>query len=279
MSSTTLRPRRMAARELGHERDDHSIPNGQHRTTTRATAHSSEPLTHEDVLNVWRTLAECGRETWTVGRGTWSVGRGIVHGRKMLRTKPSHIPTSHVPTSRASSAVRRQARSSRDGAETRRSAISAPARVDPHGEDREQFRRMLDELGLRHRPAASPAATSRPAPSRSARLSVLVATSYVLGGGRWKVCNTEADLAGLHGNASRSRRAPDLIDRFLSTRSRSMSTRSATANARSSAACSNTSRSRIHSGDSAMTLPPYRILGRKPWQQISIRPAAAEKIG
>jgi carbamoyl-phosphate synthase large subunit len=138
-------------------------------------------------------------------------------------------------------------------------------------EDREQFSRMLDELGLQQPPSgiARSFAEARAVADRIG-YPVLVRPSYVLGGRAMEVCNSEAELRHYMARAVETAgEHPILIDRFLSDAIEVDV--DAISDGERVVICGvleHIEEAGIHSGDSAMTLPPYS-LSAATVQQIS----------
>ncbi len=129
-------------------------------------------------------------------------------------------------------------------------------------EDRQQFSGMLDELGLQQPPSGIARDFSE-ARAVAERLGypVLVRPSYVLGGRGMEVCNSEADLRHyVTGAMLASGEHPILIDRFLNDAIEVDV--DAVCDGKNVVICGvleHIEEAGIHSGDSAMTLPPHSL--------------------
>ena len=151
-----------------------------------------EPLTHEDVLNICQRLN--GRP---LGQpGGYLKGVIVQFGGQTPLNLARGLEAAGVPI-----------------------IGTSPASIDL-AEDREQFDRVLTELGL-HRPANGIATTLEQARQIAARIGypVLVRPSYVLGGRAMEIVSDESQLADYMAKAVDASTVgedhPILIDKFL----------------------------------------------------------------
>jgi carbamoyl-phosphate synthase large subunit len=138
-----------------------------------------EPLTCEDVLNVWERLEPEGVIVQLGGQTPLNLARALeAAGVRILGTSPDSIDLA---------------------------------------EDRERFRKVLDAVGLQQ-PESGSATRVEDAVGLARRIGfpVLVRPSYVLGGRAMEIVYDEASLARqFHEALDASGGAPVLIDRFL----------------------------------------------------------------
>ncbi len=136
-------------------------------------------------------------------------------------------------------------------------------------EDREQFQRIIEELGILQPPSGI-AFDADQARGIAARIGfpVLVRPSYVLGGRAMEICDDQAALNRYIGQALQAtdraangaRQHPILIDRFLSD-AIEVDVDAVADGQRCVVAgvLEHIEEAGVHSGDSAMTLPPYSL--------------------
>jgi carbamoyl-phosphate synthase large subunit len=106
---------------------------------------------------------------------------------------------------------------------------TSPDAID-RAEDRERFQQLIHELGLLQPPNTTVRSVDEASRRREDRLPLVVRPSYVLGGRAMEIVYRRGGPARYMRDAvSVSEDSPVLLDRFLTTPSRSTSTRSATA--------------------------------------------------
>lgn len=140
--------------------------------------------------------------------------------------------------------------------------LGTPPAVIDRAEDREEFRRIVQRLGLRQPPNAT-ASTRRQAIERASELGypLVVRPSYVLGGRAMEIVYSDEDLNGFIDEAMRvSRGDPVLLDRFLDDAlevdvEAVCDGRQVTV----AAILEHVEQAGVHSGDSACSLPPWSL--------------------
>jgi len=195
-----------------------------------------EPLTREDVLNVWERLDPVGVIVQLGGQTPLNIARGLQEaGVRILGTSVESID---------------------------------------RAEDRAPFAAMLDRLGLRQA-ANGMAASVEEAEAVAARIGypVLVRPSYVLGGRAMEICY---DRASLHTYVARavevSAGRPVLVDDFLEDAIEvDVDCVADGKDAVVAAVMEHIEEAGIHSGDSACSIPPATL---PPGLQDEIRRAA-----
>ncbi|TWT43928.1 Carbamoyl-phosphate synthase large chain [Phycisphaerae bacterium RAS1] len=243
----------MAARELGY---DAVMINSNPETVSTDYDTSDmlffEPLTHEDVLSVCETLADSSES-----RVASSELNATQSDDSLLATRYSALVG--VICQFGGQTPLNLAR----GLEQAGVPILGTSPTAIHlAEDREQFSRILDELGIQQPPSGI-ARSFEDAKAVADRIGypVLVRPSYVLGGRAMEICNNEGDLRHYMTHAVEAGgEHPILIDRFLSDAIEVDC--DAVCDGRDVIICGvleHIEEAGIHSGDSAMTLPPYSL--------------------
>jgi len=184
----------------------------------------SEPLTTEDVLNIYDRLKPDGVIVQFGGQTPLNLARGLeAAGVKIVGTSPDMIDAA---------------------------------------EDRERFQAILDKLGL-HQPPNGIATEAEGARANAERIGypVLVRPSYVLGGRAMEICYDEAQLVRYMTEAvDVSPDRPVLIDKFLEDAIEVDV--DAVSDGRTTViggVMEHIEEAGVHSGDSACALPPYSL--------------------
>ena len=252
-----------------------------------------EPLTHEDVLNVCERLngkpfAQCGTGFQPVKTGDVGQASSLSNDRQdagptQEDAGPAQAPEPRVPGPESRGLVKgvivqfggQTPLNLAQGLEDAGVPILGTSPESIHlAEDREEFQKILNELGLRQ-PENGIAFDLEGARKIAARIGypVLVRPSYVLGGRAMEKCHLEEDLVRYmkHALQATDRAAdgtrstggkehPILIDQFLSEAIEvdvdciSDGSRTVVCGV-----MEHIEEAGIHSGDSACTLPPYSL--------------------
>ena len=267
----------MAARELGYE----AVMINSNPETVSTDYDTSdllffEPLTHEDVLNACERLAG-----GALGATPEKAGGDQVTA--MLR---SMVP--EFDRKRALKGVICQfgGQTPLNLAMGLKHAGVPILGTSPESiwlaEDRGEFSKILRELDLQQPPSGT-ARTFAEAKTLAEQLGypVLVRPSYVLGGRAMEICNNVADLRHfMHHAIDASEEHPILIDRFLSDAVEvDVDVVSDGDNVIICGVLEHIEEAGIHSGDSAMTLPPYSLSAAVVQQIRYAAKRIAERIG
>ncbi len=311
----------MAARELGFEAVMiNSNPETVSTDYDTSDLLFFEPLTHEDVVDVCRRLSgelrvasSEQREERKSARDVAAYSTSIAENQPQNTDTPKAIKSgkdSHSSTRYSQLATRYSSPAPRHpslatgysqlagvicqfGGQTplnlarglERAGLpilgTSPASIHL-AEDREQFGRILQELGLQAPPSGiARSAAEAKAVAGQLGYPVLVRPSYVLGGRAMEVCNNEAELRYYMTHASEaSGEHPILIDRFLSDATEVDV--DAVCDGERTVICGvleHIEAAGIHSGDSAMTLPPYSLSAAIVQQISYAAKRLAERIG
>ncbi|MFN5536954.1 MAG: carbamoyl-phosphate synthase large subunit [Planctomyces sp.] len=185
-----------------------------------------EPLTTEDVLNIWDRMSPDGAIVQFGGQTPLNLARGLeAAGVKIIGTSPDMIDAA---------------------------------------EDRKRFQAILDVLQL-HQPPNGTAISTEGACTIANRIGypVLVRPSYVLGGRGMEICYDQQSLERYMGAAvEASAEKPVLIDKFLEDAIEvdvdAISDGETTV---IGGVMEHIEEAGVHSGDSACALPPYSLPG------------------
>ncbi|MFM7834068.1 MAG: carbamoyl-phosphate synthase large subunit, partial [Planctomycetaceae bacterium] len=183
-----------------------------------------EPLTTEDVLNIWDRMSPDGAIVQFGGQTPLNLARGLeAAGVKIIGTSPDMIDAA---------------------------------------EDRKRFQAILDALQL-HQPPNGTAISTEGACTIANRIGypVLVRPSYVLGGRGMEICYDQQSLERYMGAAvEASAEKPVLIDKFLEDAIEvdvdAISDGETTV---IGGVMEHIEEAGVHSGDSACALPPYSL--------------------
>jgi len=183
-----------------------------------------EPLTEEDVLNICERTRPEGVIVQLGGQTPLNLAEGLeAAGVKILGTPPAAIA---------------------------------------RAEDREQFKRLLEKLGLRQPPNGTAFTLEEAvAVAREVGYPVVIRPSFVLGGRAMEIANTDDELETFMRLAAEvSPEHPVLIDRFLQEATEvdvdAVSDGRLTVVA---GVMEHIEEAGVHSGDSTMTIPPHSL--------------------
>ncbi|HUW81296.1 MAG TPA: carbamoyl-phosphate synthase large subunit [Phycisphaerae bacterium] len=204
-----------------------------------------EPLTHEDVLSICERLNGGPLAVPDGAPGGLLKGVIVQFGGQTPLNLAQGLKDAGVPI------------------------IGTPPESIHLAEDREQFQRIIEELGI-VQPPSGIAVDADQARYIAGRIGfpVLVRPSYVLGGRAMEICDDQAALDRYIGQAlqatdrtpSDARQHPILIDRFLAD-AIEVDVDAVADGQRCVVAgvLEHIEEAGVHSGDSAMTLPPYSL--------------------